>query len=133
MRALLSNTAIWLPLSVAFGVQLYKALADWIQTGHFSPKVLAQAGGMPSSHSAMVCSLATVVGYEYGLDSAVFAIALVLATVVMYDARGCARRAANKRVSSTNCSRLSSAAIPSPTRNSKSWSATLPSRSSSAA
>ena len=88
MRALFSNTAIWLPLSVAFGVQLYKAIADWIQTGHFSPKVLAQAGGMPSSHSAMVCSLATVVGYEYGLDSAVFAIAVVLASVVMYDPRG---------------------------------------------
>ena len=88
MRALLSNTAIWLPLSVAFGVQLYKAIADWIQTGHFSPKVLAAAGGMPSSHSAMVCSLAAVVGYEYGLDSAVFAIALVLAAIVMYDARG---------------------------------------------
>jgi acid phosphatase family membrane protein YuiD len=63
-------------------------LADWIQTGRLDPRVLAQAGGMPSSHSAMVMSLATVCGYVYGLDSAAFAIALILAIIVMYDARG---------------------------------------------
>jgi hypothetical protein len=88
MRALLSNAAIWLPISVAVGVQLYKAIAAWIQTGQFDRSILWQAGGMPSSHSAMVCSLATVVGYQNGLDSAVFAVAVVLAAVVMYDARG---------------------------------------------
>ena len=88
MRALLSNAAIWLPISVAVGVQLYKAIAVWIQTGEFDRAVLWQAGGMPSSHAAMVCSLATVVGYQNGVDSAVFAVAVILAAVVMYDARG---------------------------------------------
>ena len=88
MRALFSNAALWVPLSVAFGVQLYKLLADWVQTGHLNVRVLAQAGGMPSSHSAMVASLATVVGYQNGLDSPLFAVAMVLAIVVMYDARG---------------------------------------------
>lgn len=88
MRALFSNAALWLPISVALGVQVYKMLADWIQTGRMNWRVLGAAGGMPSSHSAMVCSLATVCGYQYGLDSAAFAIAVVLATIVMYDARG---------------------------------------------
>ena len=88
MRALFSNAALWLPLSVAFGVQLYKMLADWVQTGHLSWRILAQAGGMPSSHSAMVSSLVTVIGYQNGLDSPLFAIAAVLAVIVMYDARG---------------------------------------------
>ena len=88
MRALLSNAALWLPLSVAFGVQLYKMLAYWVQTGRIDFKVLAQAGGMPSSHSAMVCSLMTAVGYQYGLDSGLFAISVALAVIVMYDARG---------------------------------------------
>jgi acid phosphatase family membrane protein YuiD len=88
MRALLSNTTLWLPLSVAFGVQLYKMLAFWVQTGRIDFKVLAQAGGMPSSHSAMVCSLMTAVGYQYGLDSGLFAVSVVLAVIVMYDARG---------------------------------------------
>ena len=68
MRALLSNSALWLPLSVAFGVQLYKMLAFWVQNGHIEFRVLAQAGGMPSSHAAMVSSLVTAVGYQYGLD-----------------------------------------------------------------
>jgi acid phosphatase family membrane protein YuiD len=88
MRALFSNAALWLPISVAFGVQLYKLLADWIQTGRLNWRVLGAPGGMPSSHSAMVTSLATVCGYQYGLDSAPFAIATVLALIVMYDARG---------------------------------------------
>jgi uncharacterized protein len=88
MRALFSNAALWLPISVAFGVQVYKLLADWIQTGHLSWRILAAPGGMPSSHSAMVTSLATVCGYQYGLDSAAFAIAAVVAMIVMYDARG---------------------------------------------
>ena len=88
MRALFSNAALWLPISVALGVQNYKRLADWIQTGRLHLRILAEGGGMPSSHSAMVCSLATVCGYQYGLDSPSFAIAAVLAAVVMYDARG---------------------------------------------
>ena len=88
MRALFYNAALWLPLSVAFGVQLYKMLADWVQTGRLSWRILAQAGGMPSSHSAMVSSLVTAIGYQNGLDSPLFAIAVVLAVIVMYDARG---------------------------------------------
>jgi len=88
MRALFSNAALWLPISVALGVQVYKVLADWMQTGRLKLQILAEGGGMPSSHSAMVCSLATVCGYQYGLDSAAFAIAVVMAGVVMYDARG---------------------------------------------
>jgi len=88
VRALLSNAALWLPLSVAFGVQLYKVLAEWVQTGRLDWRILGRAGGMPSSHSAMVASLATTVGYQSGLDSPLFAMAAVLAIIVMYDARG---------------------------------------------
>jgi acid phosphatase family membrane protein YuiD len=43
---------------------------------------------MPSSHTAMVVSLATVLGIEYGLDGPYFAIGVVLAVIVMYDATG---------------------------------------------
>lgn len=44
------------------------------------------SGSMPSAHSATVVSLATVVGLRDGLDSAIFAVALLFAGVVMYDA-----------------------------------------------
>ena len=59
------------------------------------------SGGMPSSHSAFVCSLATAVGLTDGLDSASFAISLALAAVVMYDASG-VRRAAGKQAKILN-------------------------------
>ena len=51
---------------------------------------------MPSSHSAVVTSLAMLVGKSEGFDSAMFAVALVFAMVVMYDAAG-VRRAAGKQ------------------------------------
>ena len=45
-------------------------------------------GGMPSGHSATVTALSVTAGIEYGLDSAPFAIAAILAIVVMHDAMG---------------------------------------------
>lgn len=49
------------------------------------------SGGMPSSHSAMVVSLAIMVGSLEGFDTPLFAICLVLALIVMYDAAGVRR------------------------------------------
>ena len=51
---------------------------------------------MPSSHSAIVCSIAVCIGKEYGFDSGNFALAVIMAFVVMYDAAG-VRRAAGKQ------------------------------------
>lgn len=58
-------------------------------------------GGMPSSHSAVVCALATGCGINRGFYSVEFAIAAVLATVVMTDAAG-VRRAAGKQAMQIN-------------------------------
>lgn len=51
---------------------------------------------MPSSHSAVVCSLAALIGREYGFGSGIFAVSLIMACVVMYDAAG-VRRASGKQ------------------------------------
>jgi len=53
-------------------------------------------GGMPSSHSAFVTSLAVGIGLTEGWDSGMFAVSFVFAAVVMYDAAG-VRRAAGKQ------------------------------------
>lgn len=45
-------------------------------------------GGMPSGHSATVTALAVMVAWEYGPQTGVFAIAAILAIVVMHDAMG---------------------------------------------
>ena len=59
------------------------------------------SGGMPSSHSAFVTSLATLVGIERGFDSTDFAIVMVFAMIVMYDASG-VRRAVGKQAAILN-------------------------------
>jgi uncharacterized protein len=88
MAALGSNIALWVPVSIAFLVQLFKVLWEWTRTGKFDLRIFSRSGGMPSSHTALVCSLATVMAIQYGLDSPYFAIAAVLAFIVMYDATG---------------------------------------------
>lgn len=62
---------------------------------------LVGSGGMPSSHSALVTSLATCIGKNFGFDSGEFALALTISMVVMYDAAG-VRRAAGKQAEVLN-------------------------------
>jgi acid phosphatase family membrane protein YuiD len=83
-----SNLTLLIPLSAMLGVQLFKFARHWWRTKQLSIHVLFGTGGMPSSHSALVTSLATAIGIQYGFESAYFAISCVLALIVMYDARG---------------------------------------------
>ena len=71
--------------------QVCKFLIDAAINRRFSLARLFGDGGMPSGHSATVMALATVVGYTAGWDSAVFAVSLVFAIVVMHDATGVRR------------------------------------------
>lgn len=86
--AVLSNRTLLIPITAAIGVQVFKFIWEAVREGHFSLSVLLGTGGMPSSHAAMVTSLAAAVGVQYGFDSGPFAISTVLALIVMYDARG---------------------------------------------
>jgi acid phosphatase family membrane protein YuiD len=49
---------------------------------------MISSGGMPSAHTATVCSLATSIAMTEGMGSVYFSIAVVLAIIVMYDAAG---------------------------------------------
>ena len=74
---------------------------DLVTTKKFNFKRILGAGGMPSSHSAVVVSLCTMIGKKYGIDSAFFALSMIFAFVVMYDAAG-VRRAAGKQAKLLN-------------------------------
>ena len=97
----IQNKYIYVPLLIWLGIQIFKVIWDLIKTKKFNFKRLMGAGGMPSSHSAVVCSLAVLVGKYEGYDTAIFGIAVILATVVMYDAAG-VRRAAGKQAKLLN-------------------------------
>jgi|SRR3979490_1247291 len=64
-------------------------------------RVLAETGGMPSSHAAIVMGMTAAVGKYAGVSSAPFAIALIFSFVVMYDAAGL-RRAAGRQAAILN-------------------------------
>ncbi len=95
------NKYIYMPFLLWFAIQIFKLIYDLVTTKKFNFKRLMGAGGMPSSHSAVVCVLATLVGKYEGVDSAVFAVAFIMAFVVMYDACG-VRRAAGKQAALLN-------------------------------
>jgi acid phosphatase family membrane protein YuiD len=88
LNALWSNHTLWIPISAMILVQLAKFLGEGVIRHDFDLQVLFRTGGMPSSHSALVTSLATATAILDGLGSSSFAIATVLALIVMYDARG---------------------------------------------
>lgn len=97
----LQNKYIYIPFLLWFFIQLYKVIYDLITTKKFNFKRIMGAGGMPSSHSAVVTGLATLIGKNQGVDTPIFAVSLILALVVMYDACGI-RRAAGKQASLLN-------------------------------
>lgn len=85
---LLSNPLINVSVVAWISAQLIKTLVDALKRKRFDRRRLAGAGGMPSSHSAVTCAVLLTSYYLYGFDSPIFAIAFVLALIVMYDATG---------------------------------------------
>src|SRR5260370_34316476 len=91
MTELFSNR-ILIAAVIAWAVaQLCKTILELFQQRKFILSRLVSSGGMPSSHTALVTSLATATGRVTGLDSPPFAIAVVFAGIVMYDAAGVRR------------------------------------------
>lgn len=95
------NKYLWLPLLTWFFIQTFKVIWDLVETKKFNFKRILGAGGMPSSHSAVVMCLAIMIGKQFGFDSPYFALSMVFAFIVMYDAAG-VRRAAGKQATLLN-------------------------------
>jgi uncharacterized protein len=82
------NKAIIIPIISWAVAQIIKVIVASLRAKRMDLSFLINSGGMPSSHAAMVCSLATVVAVTDGIQSTTFAISGLLAAVVMYDAAG---------------------------------------------
>jgi acid phosphatase family membrane protein YuiD len=91
MKALLDNRMLVAAFIAWVIAQLSKTIYELIRYRKLRLSRLVSSGGMPSSHSALVTSLATATGRVAGVESAAFAISLVLAAIVMYDAAGVRR------------------------------------------
>jgi acid phosphatase family membrane protein YuiD len=86
-HVLLTGLASWIL------AQVLKIPIDLIQSRHWNWALFFAAGGMPSSHSALVTSTAIAVGLHYGFDDPVFGVATAIAMIVVYDATGIRRQA----------------------------------------
>lgn len=82
------NHIFWTALSAWFIAQSIKVALCVMKDKRFQTRSFGENGGMPSSHSASVSALAVSVGLSYGFDSGIFAVALVLAIIVVCDALG---------------------------------------------
>ena len=86
IEQLLQNRILWVAIVSWFIAQLLKVIITLLQEHRLDWSKLWASGGMPSSHSAFVMSLAISAGQVWGYDSTYFAIAAVVSFVVMYDA-----------------------------------------------
>lgn len=83
-----SNSLINVGVVSWITAQIIKTILDAVKHRSFDRKRLAGAGGMPSSHSAVCCSVVLTSYFLYGYQSPIFALAFVMALIVMYDATG---------------------------------------------
>lgn len=88
LSALGHNKVLWAALAGWFAAQLFKMLRSLIVSHKLDLGYMVSSGGMPSAHSALVTAMATAMARVAGLASPLFAIAVVVASIVMYDAAG---------------------------------------------
>ncbi|XP_078164646.1 uncharacterized protein LOC144559493 isoform X1 [Carex rostrata] len=83
-----SNLVLACALLAFFASQLLKLIVSWLKEKRWDSRRFLVSGGMPSSICATVAALATAIGLQEGAHTSAFALALVFASIVMYDASG---------------------------------------------
>ena len=90
------NDIFWITLFTGFFAQTLKFVIYWVKDKKPDLEWFFTTGGMPSSHSASVMCLSTMVGIRRGFDSLIFGVTLYFSLIIMYDAAGL-RRAAGEQ------------------------------------
>jgi acid phosphatase family membrane protein YuiD len=93
LAAIFQNHVLWTSMAAWVLAQVLKIPLDFLQTHRWNWAVFFAAGGMPSSHSALVTSAAMAVGLHDGFDTPLFGLAVAAAMVIVYDAAGVRRQA----------------------------------------
>lgn len=85
---LLQNSLVYTSLLAYLAAQTLKVVIYSCKDRRFAYKKFFLSGGMPSSHAATVSALSLMAWRQFGPGSPITALAVVLAVIVMYDARG---------------------------------------------
>ncbi|MCR5097376.1 MAG: divergent PAP2 family protein [Lachnospiraceae bacterium] len=88
IEQLISNRILWAGVFAWASAQILKTITFAVINKTLDIKRLLGDGGMPSAHSATVTAIAVATGFIAGFDTPVFAVAIMLAFIVMHDAMG---------------------------------------------
>ena len=101
IEQLLDNRILLIGVISWFAAQALKVLLTLIVEKKLVWSRMFGLGGMPSSHSSVVCGMTVAVGIRCGFNSALFAISCIVALITMTDAAG-VRRSAGKQAAMIN-------------------------------
>jgi len=90
---LINNKLLFWSLISCLTAQFLKIVFNFFSVGEFRVGIIFETGGMPSSHSALITSIASGLGMDLGFDDPIFALAVGISLIVMYDASGVRRSA----------------------------------------
>ncbi len=93
ISGLFQNTALHTALIAWLVAQILKPPMEYLRRGKWNWGYLLSAGGMPSSHSALMVGATMGIGLHDGFNTAVFALAVAMTMIVIYDAAGVRRQA----------------------------------------
>ncbi len=93
LDGLLTNHSLLTGLTAWFLAQILKPLLEYLRCGKWNWGYLLSAGGMPSSHSALMVGTTLGIALHVGFDTPAFAIAVASTMIVIYDAAGVRREA----------------------------------------
>ena len=92
-NAIFHNHALLTALLAWFLAQVLKPPVEYLRRGKWNWGYLLSAGGMPSSHSALMVGATVGIGLHEGFDTSIFALAVATTMIVIYDAAGVRRQA----------------------------------------
>lgn len=98
MQQVVNHRIFWACLTAWFVASFIKVILHFLNHRKFDFRLLVDTGRMPSSHSAFVACLATVIGMEAGWATPTFMVALGVAILTMNDAAGVRRAAGHQAV-----------------------------------
>ena len=93
LLAIFQNKALMAGLIAWLLAQIIKMPLDYLYSRKWNWALLLTTGGMPSSHSSLLTATSLGIGLYHGFDNPVFAIAVAITMVVVYDAAGVRRQA----------------------------------------
>lgn len=88
-----ANQVLWTGLLGWFLAQLLKPFVEYLIKRRWNWGLWFSAGGNPSSHSALMTSTTLAIGLYVGFGTPLFALAVAISTIVIYDAAGVRRQA----------------------------------------